>query len=137
MDIPYYREYDLPWTAGSEQERRFRKLLAWIMAVLLFLGAVWPFIPTPAPDPTQVEEVPPRIAKLLLERKPPPPPPPQVREPEPEPVPEAEPEPQQVVEQAPEPAPVPEPDPAPVDQQQVRAGTGGIDAVCPGSRAAS
>ncbi|MEX0824234.1 MAG: AgmX/PglI C-terminal domain-containing protein [Woeseia sp.] len=119
MDIPYYREYELPWTAGSEQEQKFRKLLAWIMAVLLFLGAVWPFIPTPAPDPTQVEEVPPRIAKLLLERKPPPPPPPQVREPEPEPVPKAEPEPQQVVEQAPEPEPVPEPEPAPVDQQQV------------------
>ena len=119
MDIPYYREYELPWTAGSEQERKFRMLLAWIMAVLLLLGAVWPFIPTPAPDPTQVEEVPSRIAKLLLERKPPPPPPPQVREPEPEPVPETEPEPQQVVEQAPEPVPVPEPEPAPVDQQQV------------------
>lgn len=115
MDIPYYREYELPWTAGSEQEQKFRKLLAWILAVLLFLGAVWPFIPTPAPDPAQVEEVPPRIAKLLLERKPPPPP--QVREPEP--VPEAEPEPQQVVEQAPEPEPVPDPEPVPVDQRQV------------------
>ncbi|MEQ8206998.1 MAG: AgmX/PglI C-terminal domain-containing protein, partial [Woeseia sp.] len=93
---------------------------------LAFLGLVRPFLPTSVTDPNDIEEIPPRIAKLLLQDKPPPPPPPRVEpEPEPEPLPLTEPEPQQVVEATPEPEPVPqpvpepEPVPAPVDQQQL------------------
>lgn len=111
MDIPYYREYELPWTVTDGQERKFRRLLAITCAATLFLGVVWPWIPTPEPDPYEVEEIPPRIAKLLLEQKPPPPPPPKP-EPEPqkaEPEPVATPEPQRVAEREPEPQPEPEP----------------------------
>ena len=116
MDIPYYREYQLPWTVSSEQERKFRRLLATILAVALFLGIVWPWIPTPAVDPNQVEEIPPRIAKLLLEHKPPPPPP-KPAEPEPEPEPLKEPEPEKVVaEESPPPEAAPEPD---IDREQI------------------
>jgi TonB family protein len=116
LDIPFYREYRLPWTSSGGQERRFRRLLAIILGVTFFLGAVWPWIPTPAIDPNEVEEIPPRIAKLLLEQKPPPPPPPKPVEPEPEPEPEAikEPEPEMVAEEPPAPEPEPE-----VDYQQV------------------
>lgn len=111
MDIPYYREYNLPWTNSSGQERRFRRLLAIVMGVAFFLGAVWPFIPTKDKDPSEIEEIPPRIAQLLLEqRTPPPPPPPPEPEPEPEPETIDEPEPEQVAE---EPVPEPEPEPAP------------------------
>ena len=118
MDIPFYREYDLPWTSHTGQEQRFRKLLGTILAAIFVLGVVWPFIPTPEVDPNDIEEIPPRIAKLLLEQKPPPPPPPK---PEPEPEPEVEepevlePEPEKVVENEPEPEPevVPEPEPEP------------------------
>src|SRR5690606_15307975 len=122
LDIPYYREFELPWSTGAGQDARFRRLLAMICAAALFLGVVWPWIPTPAVDPYEMEELPPRIAKLLLEQKPPPPPPPQVREPEPEPEPApvkpdpvVEPEPQRVVEKPPE----PKPEPIPVDTQQL------------------
>ncbi len=114
MDIPYYREYQLPWTVSSEQERKFRRLLATILAVALFLGIVWPWIPTPAVDPNEVEEIPPRIAKLLLEHKPPPPPPKPV-EPEPEPLKEPEPE-KVVAEEPPTPEPTPEPE---IDREQI------------------
>ena len=120
MDIPYYREFELPWSTGASQDAKFRRLLAMVCAAALFLGAVWPWLPTPAVDPNQVEEIPPRIAKLLLEHKPPPPPP-QVREPEPEPEPVpvqekvAEPEPQRVVEKPPEHTP----EPPPVDTRQL------------------
>jgi TonB family protein len=93
-----------------------------VFAAALFLGVVWPWIPTPAVDPYAVEEIPPRIAKLLLEQKPPPPPPPQVREPEPEPEPlplqpepVVEPAPQRVAEKPPE----PKPEPVPVDTRQL------------------
>ncbi len=114
MDLPFYREYDLPWTTESGQEHKFKRLLGTVFLIVAVLGLVWPFIPTPEPDPYEVEEIPPRIAKLLLEEKPlPPPPPPKEEEPEPEP--EEEPEPEQVVETEPEPAPevIPEPEPQP------------------------
>jgi TonB family protein len=118
LDIPYYREYELAWNNSSGQERRFRRLLGQILAIALVLGVVWPFIPTPEIDPNQIDEIPPRIAKLLLEQKPPPPPP-KVKEPEPEPEPDPinEPEPEKVVEKEPEPPP-PEPEPQP-DLEQV------------------
>jgi TonB family protein len=118
LDIPYYREYELPWNNSSGQERKYRRLLGQILAVTFVLGVVWPFIPTPEIDPNQIDEIPPRIAKLLLEQKPPPPPP-KVKEPEPEPEPDPidEPEPEKVVEKEPEPPP-PEPEPQP-DLEQV------------------
>lgn len=112
MDVPYYRQYELPWTLSAEQERSFRKTLVAVLGVLLALGIVWPWLPAPGPDPLEAEEVPPRFAKLLLERTPPPPPPPKVVEQEPEPEPIEEPEPEKVVEKEPEPEPeiVPEPE---------------------------
>ena len=120
MDIPYYREYRLPWTGNTGQERKFRRLLTIIFGVVFFLGTVWPFLPTPAVDPNALEEIPPRIAKLLLEQQPPPPPPPKPVEPEPEPEPDAikEPEPEMVAEEPPAPEPEPEPEPE-IDYQAV------------------
>jgi len=113
LDLPYYREYDLPWTSGRSQERKFQRLLGIVLLVALVLGIVWPFIPVPEPDPYEVIEIPPRIAQLMLEEKPLPPPPPPPREEEPEPEAE-EPEPEKVVEETPEPEPEPEPVPEPV-----------------------
>ncbi len=130
MDLPFYREFDLPWTSEANQDKKFQKLLGTIFLVSLTLGLVWPFIPVPEPDPYEVEEIPPRIAQILLEKKPPPPPPP---EPEPEPEPEepeiddpepdpvTEPEPEKVVEVEPEPEPEPEPDLREEAKQQAQA----------------
>ncbi len=114
MDLPYYREYELPWTTGSGQDRKFRRLLGIIFLICAVLGVLWPFIPVPEPDPYDVTEIPPRIAQLLLEEKPlpPPPPPPKEEEPEPEPE-EAEPEQVAEAEPEPEPEPLPEPEPEP------------------------
>ncbi len=119
MDIPYYREYQLPWTVNAGQERKFRRLLATILGIAFLLGVLWPWIPTPSVDPNEVEEIPPRIARLLLEQRPPPPPPPKPEQPEPEPEPEPvkEPEPEKVVAEEPPPRePVPEPE---IDYQQI------------------
>jgi protein TonB len=109
VDLPFYREYELPWSSDSSQDRKFQRLLGITFLVVLVLGLIWPFLPTPEPDPYEIEEIPPRIAQLLLEERPlpPPPPPPQPEEEEPEPD-EAEPE--KVVETEPEPEPVPEPE---------------------------
>ena len=114
MDLPYYREYDLPWTLGSDQDKKFRRVLGTVLLVLGVLSLVWPFIPVPEPDPYDVTQIPPRIAQLLLEERPlPPPPAPQVEEAEPD---NAEPE--QVVEVEKEPEPVPQPEPVP-DRKEI------------------
>jgi TonB family protein len=119
VDLPFYREYELPWSANSSQDRKFQRLLGIVFLIVLVLGVVWPFIPVPEPEPYEIEEIPPRIAQLLLEEKPLPPPPPPVVEEEPEPEPEVEePEPEQVVESEPEPEPEPVPEPEP-DLQEI------------------
>jgi TonB family protein len=116
LDLPFYREYELPWTNSSSQERKFRRLLRIIFGAILALGVIWPWIPTMEPDPNDIVEIPPRIAKLLLEEKPPPPPPPKEPEPqEPDPLDKLEPE--KVVEKEPEPEP--EPEPPPIDYEKI------------------
>jgi len=120
LDLPFYREYELPWTNSSGQERKFRRLLGIVFLATLVLGVIWPWIPTMEPDPDDVVEIPPRIAKLLLQEKPPPPPPPKPKEPEPEePDPIKEPEPEKVVEKEPEPEPEPAPEPPPIDYEKI------------------
>jgi len=119
LDLPFYREYDLPWTTGSDQEKRFQRLLGIVLLICIALSIVWPFIPVPEPEPFDVEEIPPRLAQLMLEEEPLPPPPPPQEEPEPE---VEEPEPEQVVETEPEPESEPEPEPEPepvVDRAEV------------------
>ena len=121
-----YRVYDLPWTTEAEQEQRFRRLLAICVTSFLAVALLLSVLPVPAPDPAAVVEIPPRFARLVIERPEPPPPPPiERREPEPEPLPEPEPvrEPEPAVEQRaaapePEPAVVESPPPTPVDRTQ-------------------
>ena len=118
MDLPFYREYDLPWTADAEQERKFQRLLGRMLFFVMLLGLVWPFVPVPAPDPYEIVEIPPRIAQLLLEEKPAPPPPPKVEEPEPD---TDDPEPEKVVENEPEAEPEPVPDRTEIAREQAQA----------------
>jgi protein TonB len=117
------RSYDLPWTAGAEQERAFRKTLKVTLAAMLVLALLLAFLPSPRRDPALVEEIPQRFARLVIERPEPPPPPPAVREEPPQPEPAATPEQKAEPEPAPEPEPVVEPPPsepapAPVEAPQ-------------------
>jgi TonB family protein len=118
LALPLYRIYDLPWSTGREEEEKFRKILRNVGIATLILALILAVLPVPEPDPAAIEEVPRRLARLVLERQAPPPPPPApvVEE---EPVPEPEP----VVEEpvvAEEPVPEPEPvrEPEPVDRTQ-------------------
>ncbi len=122
----YFRNYELPWSWSTEDQVRFRRILLRVSAIVLVLAIVFPFLPVPEPDPDDVEEVPQRFAKLILEqRAPPPPPPPPVVEPEvvePEPVvKEVEPE----IEPEPEPEPIPEPE-VPQPDARERASVAGL-----------
>jgi protein TonB len=124
--IPIHRIYELPWTVGGEQEDRFRRTLKQSAGTVLGLALLLSFLPVPDIDQSEIQEIPPRLARLMLEQEAPPPPPPPVVEPEPEPEPipdapevvaDVPPEPEPVVE--PEPVPEPIPEPPPVDETVV------------------
>lgn len=111
--IATYRSYQLPWELGQEQEDRFRRLAKQFLLAVIAFGLVMPFMPVPEPDPTEVEELPPRFARLLLE-KPAPPPPPPVVQPKPEEL--AKPKPEEV-----KPVETVKPQPEPVVQPKAKA----------------
>jgi TonB family protein len=75
--IPY-RPAVLPWTMSADDERRFRRILKRVLIVCLLIGLILPWLPTPKEDRAQQKEIPPQLARLLLESKPLPPPPPPV-----------------------------------------------------------
>src|SRR5712692_10308489 len=64
----------LPWTVSEEDEQRFRRILKRVLLVCLLFSLIMPWLPVPKVDRSKVEELPPRLAKLLLERQPAPPP---------------------------------------------------------------
>ena len=77
---PNYRRYELPWSQHTEERQRLKKILKAVMVTLLVLSVVIPFLPVSERDRNAAPDVPPRLAKLLIEKKLPPPPPPPVVE---------------------------------------------------------
>jgi TonB family protein len=77
---PYYRNFELPWSADWESEESFRKLWIALLVACLVLGFLIWLIDVPDRDAQVAPSIPPRLAKIVIEREMPPPPPP----PEPE-----------------------------------------------------
>ena len=65
----------MPWTRGTEDDKRFRKTLAAAILLSLLFGLLFPLIDIPLPDPWTVQDVPERFTRLIKEAQPPPPPP--------------------------------------------------------------
>lgn len=97
MTVPY-RSYELPWTPSDEERSRLRRLLAICFAITVVLSILMPLLPLPERAADRAETVPPRLAKLVLEKKAPPPPPPP-------PPPKVDPKPQAVEPKATQPTP--------------------------------
>jgi periplasmic protein TonB len=98
---PFYRLYDLPWSPTEEVERRFRKVVRNAFIVFAIFAILIPLLPVRERDLAKAPEIPDRIVKLVLEKKPPPPPPPPKIE-------EKKPEPEKKVEQPKPPPPKPD-----------------------------
>lgn len=117
---------ELPWDASVEEDRRYRRILRLILVAIVVLGLAIPFVPLPEPSREAERELPPQLARLILERDTPPPEP----EPEPEPEPDPEPEPEATEpEPEPEPEATPEPEPPPpsrVEQARETAARSGL-----------
>jgi len=85
MNISLERAIELPWSNYADENDRFRNILIVVMAVTIILAILIPNLPVTKPDRKKAEEIPPRFAKLILEKKtPPPPPPPKIEEKKPE-----------------------------------------------------
>ena len=109
MNIVAYRyDYSLPWDLNRPDAKRLRFWLLVCLVVVALVGMVIPLLPVPEVDRKTLEELPPQLARIVMEKpEPVPPPEPELEEDQPEP--EAEPE--------PEPAPEPEPEPVPTIQE--------------------
>ncbi len=70
-----FRAPVLPWARAIDDDARFRRILHRVLIVVALLCLAMLFVPPPKVDRTQPQELPPRLAKLLLEREPIPPPP--------------------------------------------------------------
>ena len=103
-----FRTPSLPWANAADDEKRFQRIARRVLAVVLLVAVVLPFLPLQAPQRVEVQPLPAPMARLLLERAATPPPPP----PKPEPVEAAKPEPA-APEAAPEPAARPREAPVP------------------------
>lgn len=78
---PYYRNFELPWEDDPEDKQRFRRLLTGALVAFVVFSVLMLILPK-AQKPTQ-EAVEPRLAKVMLDYKPPEPPPPPPAPPEP------------------------------------------------------
>lgn len=67
----YYHSPVLPWSISEEEEERYRRILRRSFLIFLVLSLAMPFLPVPKIDRAREEQVPPRLAKLLLEKQPP------------------------------------------------------------------
>ncbi len=111
---PTFNTVELPWDAARADNGLYHRVLAAAMAVCLALGVVLPMLRV---DPVQirVDEEPPPLTRVVLEKKalPQPLPAPAAQpRPKPEPV-AAKPEPKPVEQPRPTPAPEPKPEPKP------------------------
>ena len=73
-----FRRSVLPWALSPEDEARFKRIRNIVLVVSVLLCLLFLLLPRPKEDRTQIAELPPQLAKIVLEREtaPPPPPPP-------------------------------------------------------------
>jgi protein TonB len=75
----YHRDYELAWDGDPESSQRFRRILRTLLVLVAILGVAFPLLPTPAPTAVETE-VPPQLARIMIEKlKPPAPPKPVVK----------------------------------------------------------
>ena len=74
----YWQEPVLPWSE-SENDQRFKTILKALLLAFIVLGIVIPYITVPKPEIKRLEQVAPRLAKLLIEKQQQKPKPPKIK----------------------------------------------------------
>jgi len=65
----YSHSLTLPWSISTEDQQRFRKVLGFVLALTIALGIAIPLLPTLKRSAEQAPELPPRVAKLIFEKR--------------------------------------------------------------------
>ena len=77
-------DFDLPWVTKRRDRKRFIGFLIGCLALTVVLGVVIPLIELPVQERAELEQLPPALARIQVEKPevkiPPPPPPPEVEE---------------------------------------------------------
>jgi len=74
------RMSDLPWSIHPDEQRRYKRILVIVLSLTIAFSIAIPLLPTPKVDRKKLEEIPPRLAQLIIEKqKLPPPPPPKLK----------------------------------------------------------
>jgi TonB family protein len=66
--------YELAWDGDPQSSRRFRRILRTLLVIVAILGVLFPLLPTPAPTAVETE-IPPQLARIMIEKLKPPAPP--------------------------------------------------------------
>lgn len=92
----HVHDFDLPWDNLRKDRRTLRKWLISTLALIFVCGSVMPWLSVPEVEREELEELPPQLARIVMEKpKPiPPPPPPKPEEVKEEPKPTEEPKPE-------------------------------------------
>ena len=64
-----FRAPMLPWSVAADDEARFRRIVKRVLVACLLFGIVLPWLPVMKVDREQPQELPPRLAKLLVEHE--------------------------------------------------------------------
>ena len=107
LTVPYF---ELPWSMNRADRKRFKSWLTGLLMLVLALGLVVPLLPVQEVEREELEQLPPQLARIVMEKPAPPPPPP--------PPPEVKKEPE-VKPEEPKPVPVPKEEPVPVPEPKV------------------
>ena len=82
--IAYSHSFPLPWDVGREDRKKLQAWLMWVLLGVFIVGAPMPWLPLPEIEREELEQLPPQLARILMEKVepviPPPPPPPEVKE---------------------------------------------------------
>ena len=68
IKTPYSSAPSLPWDRAAEEEKLFRRVLAVVFVLFLLMVIILPKIPVPEKQREQAEELPPRLAKQVMEK---------------------------------------------------------------------
>ena len=82
-------QYSLPWESDRADRKSFKQWLGICLSVVLVSGVVMPWLTLPEIERAELEELPPQLARIVLDKPepkiPPPPPPKEVEQKQPEP----------------------------------------------------
>ena len=107
--VAYVHDFSLPWDLGREDAKKFNRWLMICVLIVVIGGGVIPWLPVPEVDREELEELPPQLARIMLDKPepviPPPPPKPEIKEPEAKAEPDPVKKPEPKVETTPKPEP--------------------------------